>query len=977
MFPAWAAVLASALIGATPTAAVGQFTHAGSPHVADPENCLSCHRFRGLSRFDAASGEVRLFSCSVEYTAYQQGPHARLRCTDCHKREEVTVIPHRVETKVDCTRTCHLQSATGVAVDFTHARIAEKLGHSAHSSQALRNLKLTEPLLRPGQSECLYCHDEPLFREPHNNLIRVRAGEPEARCDTCHAQTLPLDTAYFTQHVLSRLQPARSVRPQAQTCAVCHSDPEVIQQIGSHDAVASYLHSFHGKASLLGSAETATCVDCHRSTFGDVHLMLGASDPQSSVHPERLATTCRTTECHPSAPPAMVTAAVHLDLNPQNRTPEYYLAAAFILLTAGVMVIYFVLIILELLNTVLGRHDPDHHRLCTLARKLQAIPEVRSRLMRMSLHERWQHWALVIFFSLLVVTGMPMKFAESNWAESTISWFGNLTIARWVHRVSGVLLLVAFAYHIAYLSVALMRRMRDARQRDPSTTLWQVLISGPMVVKPVDVRQFGQLFAFLLFLRPTRPDFPRYNFMQKFEYWAVFWGTPVLGLSGLVLWRASSVTEYLSGRVLNFAFIIHTLEAYLAFIHVAVVHMISVMLGPAVFPLSLGTFTGQAPVDELAEGHRGQIEELARQYGVSAEHPASHSRGLRGWIKECVKRAYSAGLIAGTALVGFVAMRFLLTLLFTQQQAPIAIRDIPTRLDVSTLAAASTGDSQNAPSNHETATRGPLAHYHQIPSWPTLNLGTNCTTSGCHAPLPHHKRIEVRAFLNMHSTYADCMVCHSHTAEQPLQVQWARPNSSSPQPTPAVLQIASLVESPIPEDGAGRQAWHNNLIKLLEQARQQTRGNAQLERWRVQLETSKPDNELWMRSVRQIQSGIGLHVHGEYDAMLHFFAGDSKFGAPGQIEERATREYLDQFANLDDSRKLALLDTIHQPVRMTGLACMTCHSPKGSLVQFERLGYPRSRSDWLRQNATINQILAIEAGQTFYLPGFLESHEPR
>src|SRR5690606_29157490 len=101
-----------------------------------------------------------------------------------------------------------------------------------------------------------------------------------------------------------------------------------------------------------------------------------------------------------------------------------------------------------------------------------------------------------------------------------ISWFGNLSIARWLHRVSGVLMMAAFAYHIVYILVLLARRYRSARERDPSVTLWQVFVNGPMVVTPTDLRQFWHLFAFLLFLRPTRPKFGHFNFMQKFEYWA-------------------------------------------------------------------------------------------------------------------------------------------------------------------------------------------------------------------------------------------------------------------------------------------------------------------------------------------------------------------------------------------------------------------------------------------------------------------------
>lgn len=962
---AFALLLAFAAVPAS-----GQSLHGEPRFATDPENCLSCHRFRGLSRLDTATGEVRLFSCSIEYYAYQQGPHSRLRCTDCHQRDEVAVIPHQVKTPVDCTRACHIQSGTGIAAEFSHASIAKRLEHSAHNAETLSALKLSEPLLRPGQSTCLYCHDEPMFRDPIADLVHVRGGEPEARCDTCHRQTLPLDTSYFRQHVLSRLQPARTVRPLAQTCAVCHSDPAVIAQFGSHDTVASYLHSFHGKAGLLGSTETATCVDCHRSQMGDVHLMVGADHAESSINPARLVTTCRTTDCHPGAPPAMTSAAVHLDLNPQVRSPEYYLAAVFILLTAGVMVVYFLLIILELFAVVIGRHDPDHHQLCTAARKLQAIPDARQQLMRMNPHERIQHWGLVIFFTLLVITGMPMKFADSDWAGSLIADFGNLTIARWVHRASGVLLLVAFAYHIIYLLVNLARRIKEARRRDPATTAWQVILSGSMVITPTDVRQFFQLFAFLLFLRRTRPQFGHFNFMQKFEYWAVFWGTPVLGISGLVLWRASWVTEYLSGRVLNFSFIIHTLEAYLAFIHVAVVHLISVVFGPAVFPMSMGTFSGQAPAAELAEGHRGEVERLAREYGIAVEAVPHKRHGIRHAAGEILKRLYSMGLLTATALVGFVAMRFLLLLLFTQQQAPVDIKDIPKRLDVETIMAQAAADGSEKDPEEASMIRGPLAHYHQIPPWQNASLGSNCTTSGCHAPLPHGNRIEVRAFLNMHATFADCMVCHGAPELKELQLRWKSPGSHDPRETPVVLRIAQLVEGNIPADLVQRRNLHDKLCGLLRQATRET-PSKDFHRWLLRLDTTVPDNDLWVRAVQDIQSGISLHVHGEYDSLLYLFAGNQLVTGDGQQVLDATRSYLEGGSTLTEQRRAELLKTVHQSVRSDGLTCLTCHAPDATFVNFAALGYPESRAKALMHNATINQILAIEAGQTFYLPTFI------
>lgn len=939
----------------------------------DAENCLSCHRFRGLSRLDQATGEVRLFSCSIEYVAYQQGPHAQLKCTDCHERSEVSMIPHRVQTPVDCLRSCHISSAVGMAVEFSHTSVGKRLDHSAHSNEVLSNLQLTAPLLRAGQSNCLYCHDEPVFREAPDEWIRIRTDDPSDRCDTCHAQTLPLDTDYFTRHVLSRLQSARSIKPLAQTCAVCHSDPLILERFDGHDAVASYLHSFHGKAGLLGETRTATCVDCHRSQLGDVHLMAGKDTEGSSIHPDRLATTCRTTECHPSAPPEMTVAAVHLELDPGNPTLEYLVASVFVLLTAGVMLVYFLLIVLELLNHVFRRRSADHHRMIELARRLQAHPQARAMLSRTTPHQRIQHWMLALFFILLVLTGMPLKFADSAWSSQMVQAFGGLSVARLLHRVAGVILIGVFLYHFAYLIALLIRKVRAGRKSGTPVSVFRTMLEFPMVVTPKDVVQFGQLFSYLVFWRRKRPAFGQYNFMEKFEYWAVFWGMPVMGLTGIGLWAAGWVSQNFSGRALNFAFIIHSDEAFLAFIYIAVVHMFYVIFAPAVFPLSKGTLSGQAPPGEIAEGHRQRLEDVARIVNVPIPIDFVEKHTFLTRCKNIVGRIYAAGVCAAVAVIGFVSLSFLWGMLVASHHLPADIGSIPRKLDVAALSTGLVGTAHAAAPN-ESPVRTPLAHYHQIPQWQNANPGTNCTTSGCHAPLPHGERIETRAFLNMHTTFTDCVVCHGRTSDQALNVRWTSADGNL-QDAPAVLQIAAWVERPTPTDAPGRLEFDATLRSLLRNAIEQTGGNAEIKTWLLRLETTVTDNELWLRSVEEIRRGIGLHVHGEYGAVLRLFSGNQPLGEPSVAERQAAAEFLKMGTKLSESRRKQLVGTIHERIRTDGLTCLTCHGSDSTFVDFQKLGFPPTRASSLKDNATINQIIAIEAGQTFHLPAFMETND--
>ncbi len=952
-------VLAGTLLGIVPRA-TGQ----------DPENCLSCHRFRGLSRLDPETNELRLFFCSAEYYAHRQGAHARLRCTDCHEKAEVRVIPHEVKTPVDCTQTCHITpAATGATLEFSHQRVEDSLAHSVHAPEKLDELHFDPPLLRPGQSDCLYCHDQPVFGHRHGVPEGFRDHSGGTRCDTCHSEVLPLEVTYFANHVAARMKPARPVRQLAQVCAVCHSHEQLVERYEGHDPIASYLHSFHGKASLLGSEDTATCVECHSHEAGDQHLMLGSEVAESPVTPINLPDTCRTTQCHPGAPPELSSAAVHLELDPAKHTPEFYVAAFFILMTASVMAVFFLLVILELLNAVFRRQDAEHHRMVALARILQSHPEARYLLQRMKIHERIQHWGLAISFGVLVLTGMPIKFAEAEWSSMLVTLMGGLTVVRFLHRLAGVVIIVVFLYHVGYLVFEFFRRRLQVRREGIREPIWLTMYNFPMMMRPEDAVEFFQLFAHLLGFRKKRPHFGRYNVLEKFEYWAVFWGMPVMGFSGLALWGMPVISEHLSGRAINFAFIIHSDEAYLAFIYIAAIHLFSVIFAPTVFPLSLGTLSGHAPTQELVEGHRGELEAIARRVGATLpdiDHPGEYHRGdWKHMVTDTFRRVYSIVAAAAYAAVAFISLRFLLLMLLTRQTAPVEITDIPTRLDANEFLR---GRVQTVSHDPEHRSRGPLAHFHQIPQWFTPDPLDSCATSGCHAPLPHGKRIEVRAFLNMHATFVDCAVCHAAAQATPENARWISLPERQPTETPAILRLDALLEENPEISREQAPEFSPQIRALLVEAVAASGHHPQIEDWLLRLDLTHPRSRVWQQLINEIRLNIDLHVHGEYGAKIAMYNGPRRVGAMTTEQRQAAAAYRDGGDDLSPTRKEELLDVVHASIRPVGAMCTPCHAQEPELVDMSLLGYSAGRVRALQNSPILRSVLTIEAGQPFYLP---------
>lgn len=584
---------------------------------ADPENCLLCHRYRGLARVVQETGHIQLFYVNPNYYDRALGPHARLKCTDCHHKDEVGTIPHQPVSKVNCTTTCHLINSSGLEVTFAHEGIDTALQMSVHHHETLdqANELLGSPLADE-QSRCLLCHDEPTFRWAEHTWAEQAARID--RCEVCHTERLPIDTRYYYWHVHARSRQARSSRDLVRVCANCHSNPAILEHFDHPDSAASYLASFHGKAMLLGDEETANCLDCHVAELANVHLMKPHADPAAPTSAQRLPDTCRSAECHPTAGKAIGTAAIHLDLA-TSRGVEYFIGAIFFLMILSTFGPSVVILTLELLQIVVGREDPAHHRHRALADRLLADPRGRQALKRFNPHQRVQHWILFLSFTALVITGFPLKFADRAWAAWLIEQIGSLHRARLIHRGAGVVLIAGFLYHMIYVAVYTWQTSRREGRG-----IVRTFLDLPMVMNLSDFKQMRDLILFLLFIRKTRPPAGRFSLEEKFEYFGVFWGSMLLGLTGVLMWANAWTTEFLTGRILTIASLVHTFEAFLALLHVGIIHMISVIFSPVVFPLSPAMITGDTPAEELAEGHAGLLEDVAKQLNIATGEEVSH-----------------------------------------------------------------------------------------------------------------------------------------------------------------------------------------------------------------------------------------------------------------------------------------------------------------------------------------------------------------
>ncbi len=565
---------------------------------ADAENCLMCHRFRGLSRVDK-NGDYRLFY--VDESFFSRGPHARVSCTGCHA--DIKTIPHTNALPVNCLQSCHIQEPTREIV-FTHAKIHDTLEGSVHARLAPDGTKREHPDDFP---RCKDCHDNPLFR-PVSFHKTVRAGISDraiSRCIQCHSNES--FTRYYYNHVTSRMHKARDPREVVEMCSNCHADAAFTARHNLPNVVSSYLETYHGKAVLFGSNRAPDCLDCHAS-YDSVHEMLANDNPNSSVHANQRAATCQSADCHPQASAALASFDVHATRNPKTHPLEFTVALLFVIMTLAILLPILTVNVLGLIRELFPSHQAEEEiEMLTQWARQQASRT--GGIQRFSGSQRAQHAFLVTTFVVLCLTGLPMKFPETGWAQTIYPLMGGIQGAPIVHRIAGVAMLIGFALHVLGILLKFTRELYRAEQLTLRNWI-EKFMTLPMIPNGQDLRNIIALTKYVLFLSPKRPHYDRFSWKEKLEYLGLFWGITLLGVTGILLWSESLSSRFFPGWLLNICYLAHTYESLLAAAHITLVHIPGVLGRPGVNPLSAMLWDGKISPRMQAEEHGADIRPL-------------------------------------------------------------------------------------------------------------------------------------------------------------------------------------------------------------------------------------------------------------------------------------------------------------------------------------------------------------------------------
>ncbi len=345
-------------------------------------------------------------------------------------------------------------------------------------------------------------------------------------------------------------------------------------------------------------------------------------------------------------------------------------------------------------------------------------------------------------------------------------------------------------------------------------------------------------------------------------------------------------------------------------------------------------------------------------------------------LGDVAQRLYSVALIVVIVWLTFYAVCYLINTLFVVQPAPPQVTELPTRLTESVLETRRQAWSAVQATEHP---RAPLAHYHRLEGWVRPDSFNDCTRSGCHAPLPHARRKEVRAFLNLHATSLHCGVCHMQSADTPLALTWYDLGTGKPAATPAALQAYDLVTSPEGRKrlAAATAADQSQLVKLLRTAAEQADNVRGLVHLADRVAAVRPDSEAFATLIDAARDTLPRHFRGEYGAKLALRdrqTGKPLLAHPGSVQ--AVQDYLSAVQagkEFGADERGRLLDRVHAARRPQPRQCQDCHRSEGSAVDLAAVGYPAARREALATQVIFHMVEQISAGRPMHLPQFVTS----
>ena len=223
----------------------------------------------------------------------------------------------------------------------------------------------------------------------------------------------------------------------------------------------------------------------------------------------------------------------------------------------------------------------------------------QAAIKRFSGLDRVFHLSLMLTFLIQSATGFSRLFITTPWGKMLSNLFGGYDTSFLIHQRVGILMIIGFVLHVIYL-------LGKIDWRNPGESIF-----GPDSLVPnlQDARNLWQRILWFFGLG-SAPRLDRWAYWEKFDYWAVFWGLPLLAVTGVMLMYPLATSRMLPGWMLNVAGLLHEAEAILAVMYIFIIHFFVGHLRPFSFPMNEAMFAGSVALEEAMEEKPAWVERL-------------------------------------------------------------------------------------------------------------------------------------------------------------------------------------------------------------------------------------------------------------------------------------------------------------------------------------------------------------------------------
>jgi len=520
--------------------------------------CLACHGQKGMST-KRPGGEV--VALHVDKALFGNSVHASMGCTGCHSDLAGASHPGKQKPQPVSCEGCHAEAvktfnASAHATAIRAGRFAATCTDCHGKHDIIQSTDNASPVSRknlPGT--CGKCHDDVVkdVAESAHGKAMARGIKEAPSCMECHSD-----------HQFEALKGASTLKIAEQVCSRCHASQRMNSKLHiAGNRVSTFFQSYHGLSAKLGSPSAANCASCH-----GFHKILPAEDPQSSVNPANLTKTCQ--KCHPGANEKFTAGRIHsegTEVDTLGDRVNSWVKRAY----------------LSMILAVVG--GMAAHNLFALWRKARyAYRDPERTVVRMNLLARIQHILLATSFIYLVLTGFALKYPDS--------WVGYIfgasePVRRIGHRTAAIVMIALSFFHVFFMIFTRDGRKFVKDMWPEKQDLFDVF---------VNLRHFQDA-------KKPRPQFGRFGYAEKAEYWALVWGTIIMGGTGLMLWGKMWVTHWLPRWAVDVATTVHLYEAILATLAIIVWHFYFVIFDPDIYPLNWAWFDGRVNREHYREEH--------------------------------------------------------------------------------------------------------------------------------------------------------------------------------------------------------------------------------------------------------------------------------------------------------------------------------------------------------------------------------------